>query len=142
MNIVPTEQSPPTREEIRARPELADCELIYRKWDLAEYSAVAVPGNADALTMIVQRGLEISEDAMALYEARLAAAEPVSLPEAQPAVVATADPLVEAIERWAAVRGRTFPEIYVELMGQIRSSGEQIKAEYRALYDLIKHGRV
>jgi hypothetical protein len=42
--------SPPTREEIRRRPELADCELIYRSIDLYEYSAVSVPSCASALS--------------------------------------------------------------------------------------------
>lgn len=51
------EASPPTRAEIRARPELEGCETIYRKWDLIEYSATPTPGNSDCLTLLVQRGL-------------------------------------------------------------------------------------
>ncbi len=49
--------SPPTQEEIRSRPDLADCETIYRKWDLIEFSATPTPGNSDCLTMLVSRGL-------------------------------------------------------------------------------------
>jgi hypothetical protein len=49
--------SPPTTEEIRSRPELQDCETIYRKWDLIEFSATPTPGNSDCLTMLVSRGL-------------------------------------------------------------------------------------
>lgn len=51
VNILPDEygSSPPTKEEMRGRPELADCSMVYRAWDLAEYSATTVPGNADAL---------------------------------------------------------------------------------------------
>ncbi len=49
--------SPPTKDEIRARPELEDCEMIYRKWDLIEYSLTPTPGNSDCLTMLVSRGL-------------------------------------------------------------------------------------
>ncbi len=51
------ESSPPTREEIRSRPELEECETIYRKWDLIEFSATPTPGNSDCLTMLVSRGL-------------------------------------------------------------------------------------
>lgn len=51
------EASPPTREEIRSRPELEGCETIYRKWDLIEFSATPTPGNSDCLTMLVSRGL-------------------------------------------------------------------------------------
>lgn len=54
---------PPTREEIRSRPELSTCETVYRKWELAEYSAVAVPGNADAMTLLEARGIWIPDDA-------------------------------------------------------------------------------
>ncbi len=49
--------SPPTKEEIRSRPDLADCEMVYRKWDLIEFSATPTPGNSDCLTMLVSRGL-------------------------------------------------------------------------------------
>ena len=51
------EASPPTKAEIRARPELEGCEVIYRKWDLIEYSATPTPGNSDCLTLLVARGL-------------------------------------------------------------------------------------
>lgn len=51
------ESSPPTQEEIRSRPELEECETIYRKWDLIEFSATPTPGNSDCLTMLVSRGL-------------------------------------------------------------------------------------
>ncbi len=51
------EASPPTDKEIRSRPELADCEMVYRKWDLIEYSATPTPGNSDCLTLLVSRGL-------------------------------------------------------------------------------------
>ncbi len=51
------EASPPTKQEIRSRPELEDCEVIYRKWDLIELSATPTPGNSDCLTLLVSRGL-------------------------------------------------------------------------------------
>ncbi len=49
--------SPPTKDEIRRRPELSECDLIYRKWDLIELSATPTPGNSDCLTLLVSRGL-------------------------------------------------------------------------------------
>lgn len=51
------QSSPPTIDEIRAMPELEECETIYRKWDLIEFSATPTPGNSDCLTMLVSRGL-------------------------------------------------------------------------------------
>jgi hypothetical protein len=53
--------SPPTPAEIRARPELAECEWMYRSWELLEYSSVAVPGNQEALALAVSRGLWIPD---------------------------------------------------------------------------------
>jgi hypothetical protein len=41
---------PPTREEARAYPGMDKCDVVYRSTELAEYSCVAVPGQADALT--------------------------------------------------------------------------------------------
>lgn len=58
VNIVPEygAASSPTPDEIRNRPELASCYVIYRKCDLGEFSAVGVPGNSEALTLAVARG--------------------------------------------------------------------------------------
>jgi hypothetical protein len=59
VRIVPVARScsPPTSEEIRARPELAGCVTCYRKSVLAEISAVSVPGNPEALTVEQARSL-------------------------------------------------------------------------------------
>ncbi len=51
------QSSPPTQDELRAMPELEGCEMVYRKWDLIEFSATPTPGNSDCLTMLVSRGL-------------------------------------------------------------------------------------
>lgn len=63
VNIVPdmARCSSPTADEIRKRPELAECYLMFRSSDLAEYSAVSVPGNPEALTMAVSRGLMLPD---------------------------------------------------------------------------------
>ncbi len=65
------EASPPTREEIRSRPELEDCETIYRKWDLIEFSATPTPGNSDCLTMLVSRGLITAPEGFVPVEAKI-----------------------------------------------------------------------
>ena len=59
VNILPDSKmcSPPTKEEMRARPELADCTMMYRGGELAEYSGVAVPGNAETLSILAERGI-------------------------------------------------------------------------------------
>jgi hypothetical protein len=70
VRVVPKDGcSPPTSEEIRSRPELADCYMCYRSTELAEYSCVAVPGNQECLTVhearsvlsVVSRGLTLPQ---------------------------------------------------------------------------------
>ena len=58
----PDSSSPPTKEELRARPDLSECRMVYRKGELAEYSAVAVPGNSETLTILEQRGIWVPEE--------------------------------------------------------------------------------
>lgn len=41
--------SPPTPDEIKARPELRECAAIIRQCELIEYSAVSIPANPEAL---------------------------------------------------------------------------------------------
>lgn len=62
----PDSSSPPTKEELRARPDLSECRMVYRKGELAEYSAVAVPGNPDTLTILEQRGIWVPEELRAV----------------------------------------------------------------------------
>lgn len=143
VNILPSEASPPTQQEIRARPELADCEMIYRKWELAEFSAVAIPGNADALTLVVSRGLLIPDDAREVYEA-IAARAPAGVTQwtASPDPVPVEDELSRAIEQFKGHKGQTFADVHLELVSQIRAWRDETKAEYEALRDLMVYGRV
>jgi len=81
VNILPVAKSvsPPTKDELRARPDWEDVELVYREWDLAEFSGTVIPGNAEALTSdrvtgvmeMVERGLLwLPDEARSIYEAR------------------------------------------------------------------------
>ncbi len=55
--------TPPTRSEIQARPELVNCNLVYRASELAEISATAVAGNRDAVSLLVSRGMLTPDEA-------------------------------------------------------------------------------
>lgn len=69
VNVLAHEASPPSREEIRATPDLAErCDLIYRRTELAEYSAVAIPSHRDALTVLASRGIWIPDDARTMTD--------------------------------------------------------------------------
>lgn len=64
INVLAHEASSPTREEMRSSPELeSGCDIIYRRTELVEYSAVAIPSHRDALTMIVARGIWVPDEA-------------------------------------------------------------------------------
>lgn len=70
ISALPTDFGKPTEQEIRSRPELADVEMVFRKFELCEYSAVSVPGNAECLTEdelrslagVISRGIPVPED--------------------------------------------------------------------------------
>jgi hypothetical protein len=68
----PSSSSRPRAEELRARPEWKDADVIYRKWELTGISAVAAPGNPEAVTIMVERGLWVPE------EVRAAATAPIT----------------------------------------------------------------
>ena len=55
----PTDEGPPTPDEIRARPDLANCQRCYRAWDLLEYSCVTIPANPEAVRAAGERGLKL-----------------------------------------------------------------------------------
>ncbi len=82
VNILPVvnNASPPTKEELRSRPDWEGADLIYRDWELAEFSGTVIPGNAEALTAdrasavmeLVERSLVwMPEDVRSIYEEAL-----------------------------------------------------------------------
>lgn len=70
ISAMPIDFGPPTKDEVRSRPELANVDLVFRKYDLVEYSAVAVPSCVDALTVddyrsiskLISRGIPVPDD--------------------------------------------------------------------------------
>jgi hypothetical protein len=66
INVLPREQSPPTPDERRARPDWREADIVYRDTTLVEVSCTSVPGNASALTIGVERGLHASPRVSAL----------------------------------------------------------------------------
>lgn len=102
-----TKSSPPTPAEVKARPDLAECRRIYRKWELLEYSAVPVPANPEALSVAVSKGLlipESLEQALASLAPRDGHDEPEDEPE--PAM-----PELPAFRTLAQVRAETEAQI-------------------------------
>jgi hypothetical protein len=123
----PMEASPPTPAEIKKRPDLATCLVMYRKWDLVEYSCVTVPGNPDAVGDARSAGLSLpwwpAEPANVRAE--------IPTPTATPTPQITLPPLV----------GRTFGQVQQAVFAELtRQLGEpkQVAAD---LIDLAR-GRV
>lgn len=65
INVIASEGSPPTAEEIRAVPSLKDeCDYVFRRSELIEYSTTSMPSHRDALTLMVERGIWIPDDVL------------------------------------------------------------------------------
>jgi len=124
VNVLPKMSacSSPTAEEIRKRPELAGCWMLYRESELAEYSAVNVPGNPQALALATARGLWMPGEVRAML------APPATSPAAE---VPELPPLV----------GRTLDEYRDEVIRQIRSESAEKTRIAREFLDL-QRGRV
>ena len=75
---------PPTPAEIKARPELVNCQCVYRSWTLVEYSAVAIPGNPECLTEAVERGFWLPDQLRAMVPKRPSARKPEPKPAPKP----------------------------------------------------------
>jgi hypothetical protein len=61
--------SPPTKEELRANPDLSRCAMIYRSWELIEFSLTPEPGNSECNTLMVSRGFIAPPEGYAPVEA-------------------------------------------------------------------------
>ncbi|MBU6428427.1 MAG: hypothetical protein KGR26_05425 [Cyanobacteria bacterium REEB65] len=121
VNVLPREWASPSPDEIRKRPELAECFCIYRETELGEYSAVAVPGNASALALAVSRGLWLPDTLKRGLGPPPLVEPPV--PELPPLV------------------GRSFGDALEATILAIRASAAQARAEEQARQDL-RRGRV
>lgn len=96
--------SAPIPKELKDRPELADCWLMIRESELAEYSIVSVPGNPEALALAVSRGLIIPD--------RLS--REIGTAPDQPPV------LPEVVHDFPPLSGRSFEEVHASLVRRIR----------------------
>lgn len=59
VSLLPLEYGRPTPEEVKKTPDWAEASLIYRQWELLEYSCVTVPGNPEACREARSRGLAL-----------------------------------------------------------------------------------
>jgi hypothetical protein len=72
---------PPTYEEVRSRPELSSCSMMFRSSELLEVSAVAIAGNRDAESILVSRGLLLPDGSRTMTESDLASGGGLVHPE-------------------------------------------------------------
>ncbi len=154
------ESSPPTKAEIRSRPELEACDLIYRKWDLIEYSATPTPGNSDCLTLMVQRGLITAPEGFVLPEPVVVPETPevpahteryidsdgsvwrIFEPDGTP-VIAFDDPeIADECLRIMSMPPQTINHEVSILFGEMRAIEEQHRSEIKEFIDLYRWGRI
>ena len=140
INLLPTDSSPPTPAEQRARPDWAKAKIVYRSGVLDEVSGTAIPGNKSCLSISAERSL-----------AR-------SLPAALPTTVLgfTANE-IEAVHRLSAAERKMFLEaaehpVNAQIRAQIlqaANSGnietamaerDRLKAEVELLKLQVLHG--
>lgn len=133
VNVLPQAGSygPPTQAE-RARPEMAGCETVYRKWELAEYSGVAVPGNAEALSMLEARGIWFPSDRRVDEPSPRPLPEPMAASEAAPAIPAE----LEGLEP-----GQRLQDIRRTIASEFAYTETRLMTQLHDLLDL-KRGRV
>ncbi len=150
------ESSPPTKEEIRNRPEMEDCEMVYRKWDLIEYSATPTPGNSDCLTLLVSRGLITPPEGFVMPEKPSVIEQPkpevgrriecdgsywhvidcgkriASFPDAE-----DADELIRAMDKT-----RSFEQVLVNLHTEQQARFAEMEERIVGMIELKKFGRI
>ncbi len=63
VGFMPTEYGRPTAAEVKSNPTWQEAQRIFRKWELLEFSLVAVPANPDAVMIAISKG--ISMDSLA-----------------------------------------------------------------------------
>jgi hypothetical protein len=156
VRILPLESGPPTREEIAERPELNnglpnetrgifDGPLMYRKWELAEYSCTSIPGNADCLVseraakmldLVARNLLWVPDEVMPLIEAARAADGPDNVPDTAP------DNAPAEIPAPIEPGGRPIVEIARALADERRILKQSLRDEVMATLDLYLFGRV
>ncbi len=162
--------SPPTTEEIRARPELEECEMIYRKWDLIEYSLTPTPGNSDCLTMLVSRGLITAPEGFVANEIQQKSTETNEAVLETPIVrtapyietdgtlwtvyyangqrcISVADPeQADECLRLLTAKPESKREYYAaeaaQAIAEIRRLTSDVSSEIKEYIDLYRHGRV
>lgn len=84
INVISHEASPPTEEECRAAPSLLrDCDLVHRRSELLEYSTTSMPSHRQALTLMVERGIWVPNEAVlaAQHEYETSTRTSVAIPE-------------------------------------------------------------
>lgn len=116
---------PPTDEEIKARRDLKECYCVYRKWELLEYSAVTIGGNADTLTIPNERGLQLPESLLDHYRE-------VTARQAPPAPTPEPTPAPPAAPQLPPLRGYTFDQMQVAFLRQLRDADPKTQARAEA----------
>ncbi len=126
--------SPPTKEEIAKRPDLKRCKRIYRRWKLQEYSAVAIPGNLDAVTEACSRGVWLPSVIRTMVQDRAPAPiEPAPEPSPEPATAPVEPPPAALPPLVGRTREEVIASVERRAIGMARSELRQVMQDARDL---------
>ncbi len=139
--------------------------MIYRKWKLKEFSAVAIPGNPEALTVLVSRGMW-QPPAGLLIANGIPNYEPVDYPKSEPIdregphiiedggywhivegdkrSLSFSDPQLadEALRFMQSVKPLEFGYHLETQLGEIRRASQDMQQLAREYIDLYTRGRI
>lgn len=99
----PLEWSKPTPDEVRAHPEWARVDEVFRRWSLLEYSCVTIPSNPECLAEARARGILLPE-----WSAR---PDPAHAPASPASPPAADDPLSRLIAETGPIRSRSLDQV-------------------------------
>jgi hypothetical protein len=119
---------PPSYEEIRMRPELERANTIFRSAELVECSAVAIPGCASAVTLMIERGLWSPVQARQYLATHKVPARPPSAP-ARAAGPDGGLRLEYAGQQWSVYsHGGDIVASYIESPGSLDRAGRMLRS--------------
>ena len=125
VSFAPIDAGLPTPDELRAKPALADCRCIYRKWDLLEYSCVTIPGNPEAVRQARSLGLILP----GWPDEEAAPAQPPA---------PTPEPPTRTQPELPPLRGRTMPDVERAVVSELTRQMGSTEQVARDLFDLAR----
>jgi len=131
IGFIPTEMRKPTPKDIKARPELADCDTIISKWVALEWAYCTIQCNPDALVQATAKFKALPERFTKSFGVELPATTPtlediVAASKAEPPPAPPASAKRQAPT--APLPVCTVPEVHAKVQAEIAAVSKSIPA--------------